>query len=284
MRSVKTTIVLHTQLIRGTDMDKPAGTVPGEVCPPVSRKAFTLIELLVVISIIALLIAILLPALSAARESARNIECQSNLHQMGIGMYSFLTDNRQTLPGVSVNGGSGVERAGDAGWLSEGSSYLIIWRNAPDKGLMFDYIENDQFYLCPSIVGGSTANFTRQSSTVTEGNGHFDYSMVAILAGAKIDNVSQQARIDGESVPAPLIIEESPDRYLNNGDPDAAYGFDDQTAYTHNDQSNYLATDGSVQTVEGGVTASIDWQFKRVSGRWSRIPRVNQYGFWNTLR
>jgi prepilin-type N-terminal cleavage/methylation domain-containing protein/prepilin-type processing-associated H-X9-DG protein len=55
-------------------------------------RAFTLIELLVVISIISLLISILLPALRAARESARAIQCASIQRQMGYGEMSYAGD------------------------------------------------------------------------------------------------------------------------------------------------------------------------------------------------
>jgi len=102
------------------------------------HTGFTLIELLVVISIIALLVGILLPALGAARQTARNLICMSNMRQMGVGFAMYQNDSKDQYILYRYKSKTGSTST----YLSSGGFY---W---PAK-LTNDYLTNQKAIDCP---------------------------------------------------------------------------------------------------------------------------------------
>jgi prepilin-type N-terminal cleavage/methylation domain-containing protein len=66
-----------------------------------NRRGFTLIELLVVVAIMGLLISILLPSMGEARRQSKRAMCMNNLHQVSIGMQSYLNYNMEIFPYIA---------------------------------------------------------------------------------------------------------------------------------------------------------------------------------------
>jgi len=101
-------------------------------------SGFTLIELLVAVAILIILAALLLPAISRAKQKGRKTACTSNLHQLGIGLQSFVADN-QAYPSIH-----GPTNTGNNGWLAIQLQSEVSGKSKPIKDFITEVV-----WRCP---------------------------------------------------------------------------------------------------------------------------------------
>lgn len=115
-----------------------------------SRRAFTLVELLVVIAIIGILVALLLPAVQAAREAARRIQCSNNLKQLGLAMQNYHDANRSIPP-------AGAFVVGNAFFSYSAHARMLPYLEQSNLYQLVDF--NTSFNLQPNVCSQRIPTF-----------------------------------------------------------------------------------------------------------------------------
>lgn len=141
-------------------------------------SAFTLVELLVVIAIIGVLVALLLPAVQAARESARRIQCTNHLKQIGLAIHNY-HDTKGAIPfGSPGNGGNtAIPITGTWGafilpFIEANNHYDLFDFNVPmshanNVDAVTKFVPT---YLCPSDTTAAEAILANRAGGVTYHN------------------------------------------------------------------------------------------------------------------
>lgn len=107
------------------------------------RQGFTLVELLVVIAIIGVLVALLLPAVQAAREAARRMQCTNQVKQLVLATHNFHDTFNRLPPGAARDQAPFGTQTVASGW---GSTWLVY---------ILPFVEQGPLYNQLQFTGGS---------------------------------------------------------------------------------------------------------------------------------
>ena len=163
----------------------------------IRKKGFTLVELLVVIAIIGILVALLLPAVQAAREAARRMQCGNNMKQIGLAMHNY-HDVYKNFPAGSWGCCWGtwmiaIQPFMEQRQLFEQYSFHRKWGNpAPDDQRYSSAVNLPvtrtrlQAHTCPSdMKNAPISNITSHNYAANFGN--TGYAAPATLNGVRYD-------------------------------------------------------------------------------------------------
>ncbi len=121
------------------------------------QPGFTLVELLVVIAIIGVLVGLLLPAVQAAREAGRRMQCQNNMKQFGLAMHNHMSAFNAFPPG-NVNYDENGNRFKTGGWQHGQNELGWHW-----LAMLFPYIEQPAMWERVMICEDARANSHTQN-------------------------------------------------------------------------------------------------------------------------
>lgn len=118
--------------------------------PATVRSGFTLVELLVVIAIIGVMVGLLLPAVQAARESARRMQCGNNLKQLGLALHNYESTYKSLPAGRtsrSLSAHAALAPFLEQGNAAEQINYSVAWNAAENQTARSLLVST---FLCPS--------------------------------------------------------------------------------------------------------------------------------------
>ncbi|HLL90767.1 MAG TPA: DUF1559 domain-containing protein [Tepidisphaeraceae bacterium] len=134
-------------------MPRPRRTSPSAAGAG-GRGAFTLVELLVVLGLIAVLIGLLMPALTAAREAAKSVQCLSNLRQMALQVHSYAVTYNGSYPIAQYTAADAAFAYG-YGWDFTVVMNLTSGERTTRPGLIWMGATDARVQQCPSFSGKS---------------------------------------------------------------------------------------------------------------------------------